>query len=261
MPTSTPLPTVRPMLTPTPTQTPILAWMPPGAPMYCLAPEKGEPQEIIGTPAGPYFVHHPKQDNPNVPTIVFLGGGSGSRRSAQRIWANYLSGGKGVDDFRAVMPYSIDLEYNDPGEAQRTFKILDEVLACYGGDPKQVHIAGFSNGGYVAFELMLQHPERFVTLLGAPGLFPRLSTPERWAKALCGHAVFNGVGSEDYDWKEDVQTTHAGLLKVGIASEYVEFKNQSHALNEAFDETVFFDFWRANGSGKVTSATAAQCHN
>lgn len=240
---------------PGPTATPAGRGLRPEAPEYCVAPEMGQPQDIVGTPAAPYFVRHPVEDNPNAPTIVFLGGGSGSRRSAQRVWTSYLSGGRGVDDFRAVLPYSLDVEYYDYYEAQRTFRVLDEVLACYGGDAAQVHLAGFSNGGYVAFELMLQHPDRFATLLGAPGLFPQPTTPEQWAKALRGHAVFNGVGALDEDWKQDVRTTHEGLLKVGIESVYVEFEGQRHSLSEAFDESLFFDFWRAHGPGEATSAT------
>lgn len=226
----------------------------PHSPAYCVAPVDGEPQDIVDTPAAPYFVRHPAGTNSAVPTIVFLGGGSGSRRSAQRLWTNYLSGGNGVDDFRVVLPYSVDVEYYDYDQAQRTFRVVDEVLACYGGEPDQVHLAGFSNGGETAFELMLQHPDRFATLLGAPGLFPRLSKPEQWARALCGHAVFNGVGALDEDWKSDVRATHEGLLSAGITSAYVEFEGQKHSLNEAFDETVFFDFWRANGPARATHA-------
>ncbi|MBI4220911.1 MAG: hypothetical protein HY682_12260 [Chloroflexi bacterium] len=250
-PTSTPVPAAT--ATPTP-----LPWMPPDAPEYCLAPERGEPQEILRTPASPYFVRQPADDNPDAPTIVFLPGGEGSRRGAQRIWANYLSGGRGVDAFRVVLPYSVDIELLDYYQSHRTFNVIDEVLACYGGDPAQVHIAGFSNGGYVAFELMLERPDRFVSVLGAPALFPQGTTAEQWAKTLCGRPVFNGVGSEDYDWKGDVLAQHDGLLKAGAASVYVEFPGQRHGLSAAFDETVFFNFWRANGPGQITNAMAGQ---
>jgi predicted esterase len=150
----------------------------------------------------------------------------------------------------------VDIEYLDYYQSHRTFKVIDEVLACYGGDASQVHIAGFSNGGYVAFELMFEQPNRFATVLGAPGLFPQGTTPEQWAKALCGRPVFNGVGSEDHDWKLDVLTQHQGLLKTGAASVYVEFTGQRHSLSAAFDETVFFDFWRANRPGESSSAMA-----
>ena len=264
-----PTPTMEPLRTPTPTPTstptseptptPVPPQMLADAPTYCVAPEKGEPQDIVSTPASPYFVRQPTENNPNVPTIVFLGGGWGSRRSAQRVWANYLSGGRGVDAFRVVLPYSVDVAFTDY-EAHRTFKVVDEVLACYGGDPAQVHLAGFSNGGITAFDLMLERPDRFATLLGAPGLFTLYTTPNQWAEALCGKAVFNGVGSADDGWKQDVRTNYEGLQSVGIESVYVEFAGQGHSLSEAFDETVFIDFWRAHGPGKAPNLTDAKGH-
>jgi len=73
------------------------------------------------------------------------------------------------------------------------------VLACYGGDPTEVHLAGTSNGGLAAFALMTVHPEYFATLLGVPGAFPVQdpATIDRavLGRTLAGRAVFNGVGA------------------------------------------------------------------
>lgn len=210
-------------------------------PAYCVPADKDGLQDITDTPASPYIVHHPASDRSSVPTIVFLSGGSGSRKNAQRVWNNYLSGGAAVGSFRVVLPYSLDVDFID--DAQRTFKIVDEVLACYGGDASKVHLAGVSNGGLAAFALMLRRPERFATLLGAPGAFPVNTDAADWAKALAGRAVFNGVGANDDGWKSDVKATHDALVAAGIDSVYVEFAGQRHIVNEAFDEKVFFDFW------------------
>lgn len=210
-------------------------------PAYCVPPDKDGLQDITDTPGSPYIVRHPASDNPSVPTIVFLAGGAGSRKSAQRVWNNYLSGGAAVESFRVVLPYSLDVDFID--DAQRTFKIVDEVLACYGGDASKVHLAGVSNGGLAAFALMLRRPERFATLLGAPGAFPVNTDPADWAKALASRPVFNGVGANDDGWKSDVKATHKALVAAGIESVYVEFAGQKHIINEAFDKNVFFDFW------------------
>ena len=84
-------------------------------------------------------------------------------------------------------------------EAPRTLAIVNEVLACYGGDPTEVHLAGTSNGGLAAFALMTVHPEYFATLLGVPGAFPVQdpATIDRavLGRTLAGRAVFNGVGA------------------------------------------------------------------
>jgi predicted esterase len=128
-------------------------------------------------------------------------------------------------------------------DAQRTFKIVDEILACYCGDASKVHLAGVSNAGLAAFALMLRRPERFATLLSAPGAFPVNTDPADWAKALAGHSIFNGVGAHDDGWKSQVKATHEALVAAGIDSVYVEFADQRHTVNEAFDKNVFFNFW------------------
>ncbi len=206
-------------------------------------------QDINATPAGPYFVHHPASGLDTAPTVVFIPGGAGLRKNAVRTWENYLSDGKGAEVFRIVIPYSANVDFLE--EFPRTFAILDEVLACYGDDAKQVHLAGVSNGGLAAFALMLQRPERFATLLGAPGEFPEMDPPA-WKQALTGHTVFNGVGERDNDWKPEVKETHDALTRLGIDSMYVEFPGQGHSANEGFDKSVLFDFWVRHSA--ITSA-------
>lgn len=206
----------------------------------CPAALAGVLQNIGDTPASPYLVHHPSAGVTDVPTVIFIPGGAGLQRNARRAWESYLSDGEGVDSFRIIIPYSADNEFLQ--EFERTFVVLDEVLACYGGDPEKVHVAGVSNGGLAAFALMLQRPERFATLLGAPGEFPVVDSAA-WRKALAGRAVFNGVGELDDAWKPEVKETHDALLSAGIDSNYVEFPGQGHTAKEGFDKSVLFDFW------------------
>jgi predicted esterase len=214
---------------------------PSARPAYCAAAVQDALQEITGTPAGPYFVHHPAAQTARVPTVVFLPGGSGLRRNAQRVWDTFLAGAKGVDAFRVAVPYWPDIEM--PEDFRRTLAVVDEVLACYGGDARQVHIAGFSNGGHAAFELMLEQPERFATLLGAPGEFPAGTTPADLA-VLKGKAVFNGVGERDDEfWHEGVRDAHEALTSAGVESVYVEFKGQGHGATEGFPKDLLFEFW------------------
>ncbi len=220
-------------------------------PAYCVGAQPTTLQDITNTPASPYFVHHPTSVMAEPPTIVFIPGGAGIRRNAQRAWESYLMGGAGIGSFRIVVPYSANIDFLE--EFSRTFEILDEVRACYGGDPEKVHIAGFSNGGLAAFALMLQRPDRFATLLGAPGEFAKVN-PTAWAKALAGKAVFNGVGENDNDWKSEVKETHDALVSVGIDSVYVEFPGQGHSARAGFDKNVLFDFWTNHSSIKLTDA-------
>lgn len=223
-------------------------------PAFCPAASAGALQDIGDTPASPYLVHHPASGLAAVPTVIFIPGGAGLQRNARRSWESYLSDVKRVESFRIIIPYSANLDFLD--EFPRTFAILDEVLACYGGDPEQVHLAGVSNGGFAAFALMLLRPDRFATLLGAPGEFPDID-PTAWGKALAGKAVFNGVGENDENWKSEVRETHDALVGSGIDSVYVEFPGQGHSAREGFNKKVLFDFWMKHSSIKPTGAPGA----
>lgn len=244
VPTAT-TPPATPTTVPTSTATPVPPTVTPRGPESCEPAEASTLQNVTSTSAAPYLIHHPASAGPSVPIVIFLPGGRGSQRSAERVWSRYLSGAAEVEAFRAVVPYSVEIEFAD--EVRRTYKILDEVLACYGGDPAKVHIAGVSYGGEAAFRLALGRPESFATLLGAPGGFPKWDPPA-WAEAFKSLAVFNGVGSED-GWKPDVKATHDALVAGGVESVYVEFAGEGHGVSDAFDESVFFEFWLSHSSG------------
>jgi predicted esterase len=215
-------------------------------PAYCPVAQAGALQDIAGTPAGPYFVHHPAAGDQRTATVVFLPGGNGLRRNAQRVWDTFLDGASDASGFRIVVPYWTDIEM--PEDFRRTLRILDEVLACYGGDPGRVHLAGSSNGGHAAFELMLEEPSRFATLLGAPGEFPLHTTAAELA-SLRGKAVFNGVGAlDDEFWHKGVRDAHAGLIEAGVESVYVEFAGQGHGAGPGFPKDALFEFWRRHST-------------
>jgi pimeloyl-ACP methyl ester carboxylesterase len=248
-PTPTPGPTV--IATPAPASTGSVAAanraLPPHLtqPSQCAPLGNGGLQEVTNSAAGPYFIHRPTADDLGAPTVVFLAGGSGARSSAQRVWEVVFAGRPQTNRFQVVLPYSIDV--NSIDEAPRTLAIVNEVLACYGGDPFEVHLAGTSNGGLAAFALMAAHPEYFATLLGIPGAFPvqdpATIDPAVLARTLAGRAVFNGVGARDSAWKPEVIATHNALVGAGIESVFVEFPGEGHVLSGSFDPSGLFRFW------------------
>lgn len=204
-------------------------------------------QQITTTPASPYFVVHPTAEASAISghVVVFLAGGPGDEGSARIAWDGFLDGAEAVSQFWSVLPYSPEGDL--PSEGERIVAALDEVLACYGGDRSLVHLAGTSNGGRGAFSLMLDAPERFRTLLGAPGYFQDNDT-SLWATALDGKAVFNGVGELDESWQDAVYETHTTLEGLGIESIYEEFAGQNHSPDADFPQETLFEFWTAHGS-------------
>lgn len=241
--------------TPTPTQltTPIPETVvlddpePVATPVYCPPDAAVGLQDVGGTPTSPYFIVHPETGDATTQTIMFVPGGRGSRRGAERVWSRYMAEGMGLEAFRVVIPYAEDFDLLD--DTRRVLGIVSELLTCFGGEPGGVHLAGVSNGGLIAFSLMIKSPELFTSLLGAPGAFPTTDpnawgdVPPEWAELLVGKRIFNGVGELDADWQPEVQATHESLLAQEVDSVYVEFAGQGHGLDEAFDESVFVEFW------------------
>lgn len=210
-------------------------------PEWCPAPDRVMPlQDVTETPASPYFVHHAEPEIADPPTVVFLPGGPGDRTSAGFGYDAWLQ--QGNAGFRIVVPYAPDGDLTD--EYERTTAVADEVLACFGGDAAAVHLAGTSNGGLGAYDLILQEPDRFASLLGAPGAWQSADDAEL-VEALAGRPVYNAVGENDASWKPYVQAAHERLLGLGLESTYDELEGQGHVLDPAFDESVFFEFWRS----------------
>lgn len=210
-------------------------------PDWCPAPEEGL-QDVTGTPARTYFVRHPDGGVVEAPVVVFLPGGYGDHELASITFDRWLSQGDGIGDFRVVMPYAEDGDFTDEG--RRTLDVLDEVATCF-GEPSRVHLGGTSLGGLAAFSLALEAPDRFSTLLGAPGMWDPVDE-DAIATAMVGKAVFNGVGELDAIWQDPVRETHALLERHGVDSTFVEFAGRGHLLEPDFDTSVFFDFWSSH---------------
>lgn len=203
-------------------------------------------QDITTTPASPYLVRHPTAvpEDKLGDIVVFLAGGPGDSASASYAFNSFLGTAEQLNQIWGVMPYTEDGSLSDEGD--RVVAVVEEILACYGGDPDRAHLAGTSNGGRAAFTIMLEHPETFNTLLGAPGYFTEPDTSV-WAAALADKAVFNGVGEEDDEsWREVVLATHESLLAVGVDSTYNEFAGQGHVPNADFDSSTLFAFWNSH---------------
>lgn len=253
VPSPTPSRNPEPVTTPAPASTGSVAAANREPPPSPTRPDRCEPlgsvglQAITNSEAGPYLIRGPTTGDPDAPTVIFLAGGSGGRAGAERVWEIVFSGRSDADAFQVVLPYSADANFID--EAPRTIAIVNEVLGCYGGDPRQVHLAGTSNGGLAAFALMTGQPEYFATLLGIPGAFPvqdpAAIDPAVLGRTLAGRAVFNGVGALDAAWKAEVIATHNALASAGVESIFVEFPRAGHILNEALDPGALFTFWES----------------
>lgn len=211
----------------------------PELPASCPAAEAGVLTTVTESEAGPYLLRVGFASTEQADAVLFIPVGPGDIDWAMTTYDFWLAGGDTIDDFTLVVPYSDDGNVQD--EHERVLSALDEVLACTCNSGR-VHLAGASLGGISAYAMMLASPERFVTLLGAPGYFEALD-PDVIGPALAGKPVFNGVGQDDSGWHADVVATHEFLVDLGVDSVLVEFPDQGHELDESFDESIFFEFW------------------
>ncbi len=213
-------------------------------PDWCEAATPAALQHNTTHPSAPYWVWHPDSDALTVPTVVFMPGGGGRDEGGRITFDGWFGGGVGLPEMRVVLPTSADGDLTD--EWDRVVPILDEVLDCYGGDRGKVHIGGTSNGGIGAFSVMLDHPDRFASLLGAPGLWLDWDEDAITA-ALEGKAVFNGVGELDTSWYSYVEWTHRELSALGIDSSFVVFEGQGHVPDQSFDASLLHAWWMEQG--------------
>lgn len=207
-------------------------------PASCTSAEPSTRLDVTASDAAPYLIRFPSDPTAPADVVLFMPGGPGAAAQAPLTFDLWLSRGEGIDDFIVVMPYSA--AGNLPGEPEHVFEVLEEVQACT-CNTGRVHLGGTSNGGRLAYQLALEQPDRFTSLLGAPGVF---ANPSREALAgLEGKRVFNAVGELDTAWQKGVAASHQALLDAGVDSTLFEMPGQGHILSKDFDESVFFAFW------------------
>jgi len=210
-------------------------------PDWCQEPAQGALQEITTDhPGAPYFISHPFEPKASTHTVIFLGGGSGDKGSAQASWDLFFTQGVGIAEIRAVLPWAESGSLGD--DAARIETIRDEVLACYGGSADSVHLAGTSNGGVMAYDLALAGPGGFATLMGIPGV-PSSWRQDDLAAPLAGMRIYNAVGSDDAGWIGEVQRVHDAMIAEGLDATYNELEGVGHVVSPDWDETVLYDFW------------------
>ncbi|GDX78999.1 hypothetical protein LBMAG42_08100 [Deltaproteobacteria bacterium] len=203
-------------------------------PDWCPAPTEGR-QEVTDTPASPYFVTHP--EGADAPLVLFLPGGPGDRGSASATWEAFFD--EDSRGYRLVVPYVTESGY-PTDVVPPVAELLDEVLTCFGGDPAKVHLAGHSNGGYLAYNVV--GPDlaaSFVTITGAPAYFNAF-LPNKFS----GVAFHNSAGELDTEWLAAMEEAHATLLEKGFDSQLTVWPDTDHTPGPNWTgQDAMFEFW------------------
>jgi len=65
-----------------------------------------------------------------------------------------------------------DFKDSAPDHVGYLLALIEHVQAMYNVDPRHIHVAGYSNGGFMAHRLGCEHPERFASVTSIAGMGP-----------------------------------------------------------------------------------------
>ena len=208
----------------------------------------------------PYTVYVPRGWTPSRrwPVILFLHGAG--ERGTDGLRATAIGLGNAIRFHPERIPAVVVFPQVPPDErwlgapADVAIAALDESIDEFSGDRERVYLTGLSMGGYGAWHLALQHPDRFAALVPVCGgivpagsgtsvrqspLTIAAADPYAFtAKALRHIPVWIFHGADDLVvLPSESRKMHEALLAVGAHVRYTEYPGVGHGSWErAYDE-------------------------
>jgi pimeloyl-ACP methyl ester carboxylesterase len=124
------------------------------------------------------------------------------------------------------------------GSSSTLTELLDAVAVTYPPEGGKVHLAGVSNGGLSAYRIALDAPERFASLLIAPG-FPPDGADRGNLKRLVKIPVASYVGEQDSSWREASVRTVRELNRLGGRATLTVSPGEGHVLKKITARQLF----------------------
>lgn len=129
-----------------------------------------------------------KDDHKQWPIILFLHGRG--ERGTEGMWQTQIGLPLEVRDHPERWPFIIVLPqcpfsnyWTDPEMQNMAMAALDQEAREFHADPERTYLTGLSLGGYGAWELARQHPQRWAAIAVAAGGVFWSYAPERWQQA------------------------------------------------------------------------------
>jgi len=119
--------------------------------------------------------------------------------------------------------------------------LLDALTAEYPPAGGKVHLSGVSNGGLSAFRAVLDHPERFRSMVVWPGYPPESSDTAKLA-GLKDVPVAMIVGGDDSGWRQSSEATRDALTKLGYKVSLDVRPGEGHII-ESLTGAQLFDLF------------------
>ncbi|GHA31339.1 phospholipase [Salinimicrobium marinum] len=186
-------------------------------------------------------IREPKIPSDKAPLLIMLHG-YGSNEEDLFSFAEELPGEFFIISARAPFPlqpyghawYAIHFDnmngkFTDEVQAiasrEKIADFIDEVVASYPVDGKDVTLVGFSQGCILSFAVALSYPEKVKNIVGLSGFIDRDILKEGYEKKDFSHlSVYSSHGTVDQvipvDW---ARKTRPLLDELGIANSFSEF--------------------------------------
>ncbi len=128
---------------------------------------------------------------------------------------------------RSLVPVGQGFEWGTVDQAEQlVMGTLEGVLEHYNIDRNQILLSGFSQGGFMAFQLAARHPEVFRGVVPIAGRY-RPEVAELLAKAEAPPRFYLMVGSED-DAAESNRQGYRELEQAGVTARLKIYPNLGH---------------------------------
>lgn len=137
-----------------------------------------------------------------------------------------------------VSPVAPDGQLFFSGSSATLMELMDAVAATYPPEGGKFHLAGVSNGGLSAYRIALDAPERFASLLVAPG-FPPDDADRANLKRLVKIPAASYVGEQDSIWREASVRTVRELNRLGGRATLTVSPGEGHILTKITARQLF----------------------
>jgi len=117
-------------------------------------------------------------------------------------------------------------------------EFLDSVAVRFHPEGGKLHLAGVSNGGLSAFHIAVRHPDKFRSVLTAPG---SAGDDLKKLKRLKSIPVAMFVGEKD-GWRPEVELTQVELSRLGGQVQVTILPNEGHILSSLYGGKRMFEF-------------------
>ena len=116
-----------------------------------------------------YLIHLPENLPPKAPLVVFLHGYRGDARDYAEIGMSRVANAKrfavvypqGLPDRKGIPHWNARLKLSDVDDIGYLKELVGSLQSKHDLDPKRTFVSGVSNGGFMSYTMVSEHPDQF----------------------------------------------------------------------------------------------------